>query len=83
MAERDHLEAIPDLAGAAGIDEGRLVAEGELGPRHIEMAELDGDVLRLDAGAQEMDDVEMLGELGELLIVGERARPFAAVGVVT
>jgi hypothetical protein len=45
------------------------------------MAELDGDVLRLDAVAQQMDHVEMLGELGEFLIIGERARPLAAVGV--
>ena len=41
------------------------------------MAELDGDFLRLGRGAQKMDDVEGLGQLGQVLIVGQRARALA------
>src|SRR6516164_1678565 len=48
VSETDHLEAVAHLALTPGVDEGHLVGEAELGQRHVEMAELDGDILRLD-----------------------------------
>ena len=76
--QADHLEAVVDLRRAAREDEGELVGERQLRPVDGVMAEAVVDVLRLDAGTKHMQHVEMLNELGQLLVSGEGARPPAA-----
>ena len=50
VADAEHLEPVAHLAAAARVEVRRLVRQGQIGKARLEMTELDGHVLRLDAG---------------------------------
>ena len=81
VADAEHLEAVRHLSPTAGVEVRRLVGEREVREAGLQVPELDGNVLRLDARPGHVNDVEMLRQADEIPEVGEVARALAAVEV--
>ena len=67
-------ETVGDLGAAPGKDEHRLVGPGDLGLHHGIVAKGRGHVLRLDRGAEDVDDVEGLVQVQRLGMVAQACR---------
>ena len=81
VADAEHLEPVLHLAAAARVEVRRLVGQGQVREAGLEVPELDGDVLRLDARAGHVHDVEVLRQTDEVAEVGQVARALASVEV--
>ncbi len=61
--------------------EWNLVAQQELGARHLQVADVNRDVLRLGRAAEDVNDLEVLAQLDQIAEILERSRPPPARGV--
>src|ERR1019366_10694954 len=66
VRETNEFEVVCDLAVAAGKYERNLIAQHQLGPRHLQMADMDRNVLRFGRTAENVDDLEALAQLDQI-----------------
>ena len=81
VADPEHLEAVAYLTAPPGVEVRRLVGQRQVGKVGLQVAELHGHVLRLDARAGDVHHVEMLRQADEVAEVREVARALAAVEI--
>ena len=78
VREANEFEIVGHLAVAAGKYERNLVAEHQLRPRHLQMADMHRYVLRFGRAAEHVNDFEALAQLDEIAKILERAGAPAA-----
>ena len=81
VGDARHRERVLDLFAAAGEDEKRLLAQFQLAQGDFVMPQVYGNVLRLDVGRLQVNDVEMFAQANDVTRVLEGRSTLAAVDV--